>query len=250
MREKNKIFLRLLVGLVFLMIKNADAVDVLRPEDEALLNDTMVVQFDEGSTLKGNLQTITVEQSVPVIIQQRTVSPRARYIKAFDKRSVEELRAIEEERRAGFNPQSSPVAIARQNSEKKEDPVFNEFQQSIDSCLDSRAEQLELEKNMAVQVGGYDAMAYLSQTFESIHRCYEDVGRDIIEFYYRNDVTMVDRFERKIKTFYVSGMDVNFSAKNCDGSCTMKDVIDAQMDKFLQYKAYLMDLLNQYQEDK
>ena len=75
------------------------------------------------------------------------------------------------------------------------------YREQIASCLDARADGLDLEKAMLYQGNVYDAAAYLSQTFAEVNACYENIGYDIINAYYDGNPEMLAAFAQKAQSF-------------------------------------------------
>mgnify|MGYP000522668698 CR=1 FL=1 len=118
------------------------------------------------------------------------------------------------------------------------------------SCLDSRADGLDLEKAMLYQGNVYDAAAYLSQTFAEVNACYENIGYDIINAYYDGNPEMLAAFAQKAQSFYVGGADTGFNPKFCGEDCSMQAVADAQTEQFAAFRTYLARLLAERPQEK
>lgn len=117
------------------------------------------------------------------------------------------------------------------------------YREQIASCLDARADGLDLEKAMLYQGNVYDAAAYLSQTFAEVNACYENIGYDIINAYYDGNPEMLAAFAKKAQSFYVGGADTGFSPKFCGEDCSMQAIADAQMEQYAAFRTYLAQLL-------
>lgn len=117
------------------------------------------------------------------------------------------------------------------------------YREQIASCLDTRADGLDLEKAMLYQGNVYDAAAYLSQTFAEVNACYENIGYDIINAYYDGNPEMLAAFAKKAQSFYVGGADTGFNPKFCGEDCSMQAIADAQMEQYAAFRTYLAQLL-------
>lgn len=117
------------------------------------------------------------------------------------------------------------------------------YREQIASCLDARADGLDLEKAMLYQGNVYDAAAYLSQTFAEVNACYENIGYDIINAYYDGNPEMLAAFAKKAQSFYVGGADTGFNPKFCGEDCSMQAIADAQMEQYAAFRTYLAQLL-------
>lgn len=117
------------------------------------------------------------------------------------------------------------------------------YREQIASCLDARADGLDLEKAMLYQGNVYDAAAYLSQTFAEVNACYENIGYDIINAYYDGNPEMLTAFAKKAQSFYVGGADTGFNPKFCGEDCSMQAIADAQMEQYAAFRTYLAQLL-------
>lgn len=124
------------------------------------------------------------------------------------------------------------------------------YREQIVSCLDSRADGLDLEKAMLYQGNVYDAAAYLSQTFAEVNACYENIGYDIINAYYDGNPEMLAAFAQKAQSFYVGGADTGFNPKFCGEDCSMQAVADAQTEQFAAFRTYLARLLAERPQEK
>ncbi len=117
------------------------------------------------------------------------------------------------------------------------------YREQIASCLDARADGLDLEKAMLYQGNVYDAAVYLSQTFAEVNACYENIGYDIINAYYDGNPEILTAFAKKAQSFYVGGADTGFNPKFCGEDCSMQAIADAQMEQYAAFRTYLAQLL-------
>lgn len=143
--------------------------------------------------------------------------------------------AAEREDGAGTGADRATGASGRAENEAE----IAAYREQIASCLDSRADGLDLEKAMLYQGNVYDAAAYLSQTFAEVNACYENIGYDIINAYYDGNPEMLAAFAQKAQSFYVGGADTGFNPKFCGEDCSMQAVADAQTEQFAAFRTYL-----------
>ena len=147
--------------------------------------------------------------------------------------------AAEREDGAGTGADRATGASGRAENEAE----IAAYREQIASCLDSRADGLDLEKAMLYQGNVYDAAAYLSQTFAEVNACYENIGYDIINAYYDGNPEMLAAFAQKAQSFYVGGADTGFNPKFCGEDCSMQAIADAQMEQYAAFRTYLAQLL-------
>ena len=154
--------------------------------------------------------------------------------------------AAEREDGAGTGADRATGASGRAENEAE----IAAYREQITSCLDSRADGLDLEKAMLYQGNVYDAAAYLSQTFAEVNACYENIGYDIINAYYDGNPEMLAAFAQKAQSFYVGGADTGFNPKFCGEDCSMQAVADAQTEQFAAFRTYLARLLAERPQEK
>lgn len=154
--------------------------------------------------------------------------------------------AAEREDGAGTGADRATGASGRAENEAE----IAAYREQIASCLDSRADGLNLEKAMLYQGNVYDAAAYLSQTFAEVNACYENIGYDIINAYYDGNPEMLAAFAQKAQSFYVGGADTGFNPKFCGEDCSMQAVADAQTEQFAAFRTYLARLLAERPQEK
>lgn len=154
--------------------------------------------------------------------------------------------AAEREDGAGTGADRATGASGRAENEAE----IAAYREQIASCLDSRADGLDLEKAMLYQGNVYDAAAYLSQTFAEVNACYENIGYDIINAYYDGNSEMLAAFAQKAQSFYVGGADTGFNPKFCGEDCSMQAVADAQTEQFAAFRTYLAWLLAERPQEK
>ena len=154
--------------------------------------------------------------------------------------------AAEREDGAGTGADRATGASGRAENEAE----IAAYREQIASCLDARADGLDLEKAMLYQGNVYDAAAYLSQTFAEVNACYENIGYDIINAYYDGNPEMLAAFAQKAQSFYVGGADTGFNPKFCGEDCSMQAVADAQTEQFAAFRTYLARLLAERPQEK
>lgn len=154
--------------------------------------------------------------------------------------------AAEREDGAGTGADRATGASGRAENEAE----IAAYREQIASCLDARADGLDLEKAMLYQGNVYDAAAYLSQTFAEVNACYENIGYDIINAYYDGNPEMLAVFAQKAQSFYVGGADTGFNPKFCGEDCSMQAVADAQTEQFAAFRTYLARLLAERPQEK
>lgn len=154
--------------------------------------------------------------------------------------------AAEREDGAGIGADRATGASGRAENQAE----IAAYREQIASCLDARADGLDLEKAMLYQGNVYDAAAYLSQTFAEVNACYENIGYDIINAYYDGNPEMLAAFAQKAQSFYVGGADTGFNPKFCGEDCSMQAVADAQTEQFAAFRTYLAWLLAERPQEK
>lgn len=154
--------------------------------------------------------------------------------------------AAEREDGAGTGADRATGASGRAENEAE----IAAYREQIASCLDARADGLDLEKAMLYQGNVYDAAAYLSQTFAEVNACYENIGYDIINAYYDGNPEMLAAFAQKAQSFYVGGADTGLNPKFCGEDCSMQAVADAQTEQFAAFRIYLARLLAERPQEK
>lgn len=206
--NKKSVFFGAAAGMFLAAAATAAEVEVLRAEDEALLQPETVVR--------------------PVKISKPFYTGNAQIRKAHMPEKLEQ-------------PVRPVKAVM---SERQEDENVRKIRAMINTCLEIRQEKLEMERDMYEKLKSADSLAYLSETMRDVNLCYEDIGLEIIETYYGSDVTELAAFEKKAREFYVSGTGLNFNPKFCGETCSMSAVFDAQMAKYADFRVYLTKLLD------
>lgn len=242
MFTKNGLFLGCMaMGMSVAVVANAQMVEVIRAEDEALLSGITV--REEG-------------QEQPVVVQEKVDT---RGVVEYQEENVSEawesVAEVEDERQKAepykvewFNPAELPTNI-KKIEDKGNDAIKNEYRQAINACMDDVKERLYMERDL-FEGGEKSGIAYLSHTMAEVNLCYEKLGREIIERYYGNDRTLKRSFSKKTEEFYVSGVGVDFEAEFCGENCSMSNILDAQLKKFGDFRLYLYKLVDNIPEGK
>jgi hypothetical protein len=221
MLKKINIFLSFILTLN-LVICNANAVETIKQEDEYLLD----VSLPE--TVQKEVKPITT----PTIVNQ---APS----KIFPtKKERSQTRAEEKE---WFSIRTKEEVI---QEPAKEDPLIAELKTAINNCYKNNEEKLEIEKSLLREGNLYNNTAYITETFETINLCYENLGSDIISLYYVDDPKVIKEFENKTKTFYIKATDTSFNVNKCGDNCSLEALIDNQVNKFKEFEIYLYKLID------
>ena len=153
--------------------------------------------------------------------------------------------AAEREDGAGTGADRATGASGRAENEAE----IAAYREQIASCLDARADGLDLEKAMLYQGNVYDAAAYLSQTFAEVNACYENIGYDIINAYYDGNPEMLAALPKGAELL-CRRADTGFNPKFCGEDCSMQAVADAQTEQFAAFRTYLARLLAERPQEK
>jgi hypothetical protein len=124
--------------------------------------------------------------------------------------------------------------------------LIDDYKAKAADCLGSRKDQLDMEMSMLDGKQLYRNVAYLSETFEDIMHCYDDLGLDIIDVFYYGDNEVLRKYNQTTPQFEVKSTAPNFDTKYChDGFCSMASVAELQLDKFADFERYLHQLLDE-----
>lgn len=206
MINKNGVFFGMAAGVLLAAAVNAAEVEMLRPEDEGVLQEEKAVQ---------PLKFVKPFYSKPAVVKPVV------------------LPDVEVQRKVAAKPV------------EQEDENIGKIREMIGYCLEIRQDRIALERNMYEQFKTPESLAYLSQTMRDVNLCYEDIGLEIIEKYYDSDINELAKHHKISQTFYVNGTGLNFDPKFCGETCSMKAVLDAQMEKYADFRVYLTKLLNE-----
>lgn len=131
----------------------------------------------------------------------------------------------------------SPEQLAREAQIKA-------YKEAINDCVDSRKDQLDMEIGLLDYEDLFKTTAYLSETMSAIEQCYDNIGMDIIDELYDSDNEVLREYNRRTPTYRVKSTDVSFAPKYCKENCSVSAVAALQMEKFGEYKDYLLELLD------
>lgn len=270
MTNKKLIFFLLMTSLMLAQVRTSSAVDTLRQEDEDILWKT-----DENGKVTGYLYELTdaeydekgnlvIRRQVPVRSLGTPVQaiPVPEYINAqapnYDDPTILKVNPdsprtlnypIGKERARVDAPLLEPfdpkLTSPKQNKELNPEYTnrINAYKEAINTCIDTRKDELDLEISMLENGNLAKNAAYLSQTFAEIENCYDGIGLDILEEFYPNDTEKLRQYNRQVKSFHVNSADVSFNAKYCQENCSLQAVAETQMENFMHFKSYLFDLL-------
>lgn len=273
MRNKNLLFS--ICSTALLIAFNASAVDVLRPEDESILWE---VHTDEGKTVHGVIDQVVsgggreeivyVEplkpmkgpglMSIPVpeeinqkarAYEDTSADSSVKYlsINSSAPRSVAypigaERREADAWRRRGFQPHFHHETVSMSAHRR----LIDDYKAKAADCLGSKKDQLDIEMSMLDGRELYRNAAYLSETFDDIMHCYDDLGLDIIDVFYYGDNEVLRKYNQTTPQFEVKIGAPNFDTKYChDGFCSMASVAELQLEKFADFERYLHQLLDE-----
>ncbi len=228
----------LFIGML-VMINSANAYDVIRDEDATLLKGLVeddikeeVVVYEEKAEVKK--PRIVIKKDNTNVITKTPYIPHV-YPTASE-RSQKDMEAKE-----WFKiPNRDVVDVV---DIQEENDLVEEIKKDINDCLENKKDNLDIERALMLEGNVYDNTTYLTQTFEDINICYENIGYNIISNLYGNDDKVLNEFEKKSKEFYVKATDTSFDPKFCENECSLDALIKNQLDKFKKYRIYLSKLL-------
>lgn len=159
--NKNGVFFGVAAGMLLAMAATAEEVQMLRPEDEGLLETESIVQ--------------PVKISKPFYVKPARVTAMPSPEALDEQNSSEEIRDAER----------LPDMLARQKAEAQQETAADvkaaNLRGMINSCLELRQERIELERDMYERLKTPESLAYLSETMQDVNLCYEDIGLEIID---------------------------------------------------------------------
>lgn len=223
--------------------------DVIRPEDEDLIADVI---NNTSSAKKEELFFIPEKSAAPAPkpkeAYQKEEAARTDTVTArpssSDASFFPNRKEFEQERKEWYDPSLTHAEIPQSdNAAAPVNDKTNYYRGEINACLDNVEQKLEFEKDMLITDKNIENVSFLTQTFEEVNRCYEIIGLDIIDFYYNGDKALKDAFEKKSQTFYVQASQTDFNPKFCDETCSIEALINAQTEKFADFRAYLAELI-------
>lgn len=276
-------FMNFISAVALLIPVHCGAIEVIRPEDEKLLweinapQDRSVRNVFEDRVLNPDNKPSNVEEiifiqeplkpmrapglgavRVPEDINEKVQKETDDYddptvIKVNPKtpRSVmyligKERKAYEASRKEWFNLDYS--LLKKQEPEMRDEQreaLIKEYRDRINDCIGSRQERLDVEISLLGSGNSYDSAAYLSQTFEAIEQCYDEVGVDILRQLYGDDDEAMEAFEQRIAKFHVNTTRPGINTKYCGESCSLRAMAEWQLEEFANYRTYLAELIDQ-----
>lgn len=241
MLKKINLFLSLTTPLCLLSL-NALSYDVIAPKDEALLKgvvDSHPTIEEEAPTVLTPSSTLLEDLDEIENTTKEDIIPRTTTFPTKEERAQNRTEETE-----WFKPRVKDIILpGTLSSLDANDPYIEEIKSSIHSCLNNKQDELTIEQSLLKEGNLYDNTAYISQTFEDINTCYENIGYQIISVYYNDDEWTLQNYQKKLKTFYISSSDANFDTSHCLENCSLDAMIKNQIDKFTQFRTYLSELL-------
>ena len=248
---------QLFCGILGALISaNALAYDTIKAEDEYLVRDIVKVNGDNYVVeTKKNMEMVPVvnlSEDETVVIDDELIGesvrqqpsiesyshPRDRYINGES--AQESLKKQEKKQRKIMTEDGEVFVIDEDEIDGFEDE--EDYIDGINECYDSRSD--DLRREIAMYDDGFrGSLGNISNIMAEVNHCYEQVGYAIIADYYNGDAFMMKNFDEESKKFYVSGNDVNFDPKFCDENCSVRAILDAQIEKFAEFRIYLTKLL-------
>ena len=274
MMNKKLVFCSFLTLFQIIGGVNANAVDVIRAEDEDLLWEANV---HSGETLKGAMTDLTEgeydgygRKIVRVQRKEPAIGVPVQQIKVPDEVNAQApLYANPEIMSTYYDaPQNVvyPTATARRDTRESSKDSFDmdlmmqgysaksigshraridSYRTEINNCIGSRRDRLGLEMSMLDSPDNlYENTAYLTQTLEAIEQCYDNIGLDIIDEFYGHDNAVLRDYNQRSAGFHVNGDDVQFNPKYCRENCSVKALAELQLEKFDEFRIYLYKLLD------
>ncbi len=232
MLKKPNLYFSMFLFAIVLNSTNTYAYDTIKQEDEKLLKD--VLSSDKVNQI--HIKAIDTEIEVsPAIVSKKEIQ-KAPYIYP----SKEDISSSRQEQKEWFVPRTQEIKTM---PSAPKDPLIEEIKEQIHNCMANKSDELDVEKSLLKQGNFYNNVAYLSQTFEDINTCYENIGYDIISLYYNDNQRVLNNFEKKKNSFYVTGTTPSFKPTHCKEDCTFDAVVETQLDKFKEFRTYLSELL-------
>lgn len=232
MLKKPNLYFSMFLFAIVLSSTNTYAYDTIKQEDEKLLKD--VLSSDKVNQIHIKASNKQVEVS-PAIVSKKE-NQKAPYIYP----SKEDISSSRQEQKEWFVPRTQEIKTM---PSAPKDPLIEEIKEQIHNCMANKSDELDVEKSLLKQGNFYNNVAYLSQTFEDINTCYENIGYDIISLYYNDNQRVLNNFEKKKNSFYVTGTTPSFKPTHCKEDCTFDAVVETQLDKFKEFRTYLSELL-------
>lgn len=252
------------LGVACVLAGSVRAVEMLRPEDEALLlendgeNAQTVKQNPRGAgggelTVSGGqrLRSVLPQAQSEMIEKESGSHLRGEVLKTIEPKEDDPLMFLRQNGRddalAVLKEPYAPVNRRNEAEDEAKNAEIEErnacFVEMINACGDERKMQLEMEKEFALRGNARNSTAYLTQTLEAIGRCYQNAGEAVIADIYNNDTETAQRFYQKVPSFFVPASSVEFDARYCGESCSVDALIRAQEAKFADFRTYLYELI-------
>lgn len=245
----------LFIGLL-MMINSANAYDVIKDEDKGLLSgivedDIKDVAIDEEEDIIApdedfafdEQEVVVEEKRVPRIVIKKdntNVITKTPYIPhVYPLKS--DRKENDEQAKEWFKVPNREVVSVEDKIE--ENALVEELKKDINDCMENKKDNLNIERALMLEGNVFENTAYLTQTFEDINICYENIGYNIIMSFYDNDENVINSFEKKSKEFYVKATDTSFNPMFCEDECSLDALVRNQLDKFKKYRSYLSELL-------
>lgn len=279
MGNKNLIFYVVFSVLALLSTKASAVVATLNEEDEAMFyDDGKSAEIVAKPPVFEVIDEIVDENGV--VVKERTMKVPSRGVPLYgvavpdeiNARAVEYLEDEEEDDPSVIllhadTPRSTmyPIGSERERMEKgryeEYDPFLRKkmfkspeqlareaqikaYREAVNECVDSRKDQLDMEIGLLDYEDLYKTTAYLSETMNEIEQCYDGLGMDIIDDLYDGDNEVLRDYNRHAANYRVKSSDVTFAPKYCKENCSVSAVAALQMEKFGEYKNYLLELLD------
>lgn len=117
------------------------------------------------------------------------------------------------------------------------------YQSRIQQCMDTYQEELEIARSVLSTGSHYSATADVTHIFAQINQCYENIGYQIIGHLYGGSKEEYSNFQKNAKTYYIKASDINFNPIHCEDICSLEALVNAQIQKFAEFRIYLTKLI-------
>ena len=232
MLKKTNLYFSMILATITLTSTNTFAYDTIKQEDEKLIKE--IVASDNINKVQTNNSNSTIE------VKPAIISSKQKEIPPYIYPTKDAISASRENQKEWFVPRSKEI---KTSPSTPKDPLIEDIKEQIHNCMENKSEELQIEKTFLKDGNLYNNAAYLSQTFEDINTCYETIGYDIISLYYNDNPRVLNNFENKVKSFYVTGTTSSFKPTHCKDDCSFDAIVETQLDKFKDFRTYLSELL-------
>lgn len=247
MLKKTNIYFCVISAICYLSTP-AFSYDIIEKKDEALLKDiideTTITHSSSTSSLTSNpyIQPSLSEDLEEIEnTKPEDVIPSSK--ESFYPTKEERAQNRYEEKE-WFKPRVKEIIQPNSLANIDEnDPYLEEIKSSIHDCLNNKQNELDIGQTLLKEGNIYNNTAYLSQTFEDINTCYENIGYNIISLYYNDNEWTLQNYKQKLKTFYVSSSDAKFDTTYCTENCSLDAMVKNQINQFKLFRTYLSELL-------